>query len=217
VLAEFAERLAHEVKNPLASIYGAMQVLARELADDDARQQVVEGVQRQVRRLDDTVLELLSFARPDPPRPRPTDVRGWIEELVEPLREPLAARGVRLEVRAEPELVAAIDGCAMGDALERLVANAAQAIAGAGAITIAARRKDGAVEIEIRDTGPGLPPGQERRLFEPFFTTKSRGLGLGLAIARRTIEAHGGTLAAEEAPGGACLRIVLPECPQPIS
>jgi signal transduction histidine kinase len=150
------------------------------------------------------------FARPRPPQPRRFDLRLLLVEAVAALgRDPggaavqAAITGPDVTLTADPELVRA--------SVLNLLLNASQAMNGRGTVRLSIRPGDAACVLDINDTGPGVPPDLRERIFEPFFTTKARGGGLGLPIARRTAELHGGTLelAAQDA-GGACFRLTLP-------
>jgi PAS domain S-box-containing protein len=211
LIGELSAKVAHEIKNPLAGIYAAVQLLARDLPASDGRRPILDSIGAEVRRLDETVQDLLRFGRPTPARPRPAGLRSFAGELVESLRRnpDLQRHQVRIEI--DDEIVVPLDSRLLGQALGNLVLNAAQAMEQPGTITVSAARDERAVTIAVADTGPGIPTNKLAEIFEPFFTTKTRGTGLGLPIARRNVEAHGGTLAAESRPaGGALFRIVLP-------
>ena len=209
-VGEMAAKLAHEVKNPLAGIYAAVQVLARDLDAKDPRRAIFDEIGAEVRRVDQTVIDLLRFSRPVPPRLRPTSLGALARDVVEPLRR--AHPSVELALDVPEELVLQLDERMIGTALENLVSNALQAVEGRGTrVLVAARREATGMVIEVRDDGPGVPPTQREEVFEPFFTTKTRGTGLGLPIARKNAEAHGGSLVLDDAPeGGARFTLRIP-------
>jgi PAS domain S-box-containing protein len=205
-LGEMAARVAHEVKNPLAGMRGALQVLASRKPEGDAEREILGEVVAHIDRLDGTVRDLLVFSRPSDLRreaTRPDDVVGATLAL---LREAPEMRGIGIAFAPSglPEI--ALDRQQVIQVLTNLLQNAAQAIRPGDPREIdlaAAPGPDGtSVEFSVRDRGPGIPPALWHRIASPFFTTKVRGTGLGLAISRRIVEAHGGTLEFDAAPGG---------------
>jgi signal transduction histidine kinase len=224
-LGELAASVAHEIKNPLAGIAGAVQILAEELPDGDPRREIMGEILAQIRRLDGSVRDLLAFARPARPELHPCDLRRILDRVLLVVAEDETARDVRVirEYQADLPQVPA-DEKLLQQVFFNLVLNAAQAMAGRGTITLGiAFREVGAggsegaaaagpcVEVRVADTGPGIAPAALREIFTPFFTTKPRGIGLGLAIARRIVEDHGGRIWAESLPGrGAAFTIRLP-------
>jgi PAS domain S-box-containing protein len=211
MVGELAAKIAHEVKNPLAGIYAAIQLLARGCEPEDPRRQVFDDVSQEVRRLDETVQELLNFARPTPPKPRATDLRSFVRDLLESLRHQPQLAAHAVEVDIEEELVVSCDTRLLGQVFSNLVLNAGQAMERPGRIRIVARRDGERSRVEVRDTGPGIDAERLESIFEPFFTTRARGTGLGLCIARKNVEAHGGLLAARSEPGaGAVFEFTLP-------
>ncbi|MCC6672416.1 MAG: PAS domain S-box protein [Planctomycetes bacterium] len=211
MVGELAAKIAHEVKNPLAGIYAAVQLLSRDVAGDDPRKQVFDSVGAEIRRLDDIVQDLLRFARPTPARLRAADLSTFVGEVIESLRHhPEVARHRVVQGIAE-NLTVTIDGRLLGQALLNLVLNAAQAMEEEGTVTVFGEARGQRAVLEVRDTGPGIPAPKLAEIFDPFFTTKTRGTGLGLSIARQSVQSCGGTLEAGNLPeGGAVFRIELP-------
>ncbi len=202
-LGALSAAVAHELRNPLAGISGAIQVIARSLAVDDRRKPVMEKVEQQVRRLDALVTDLLAFSRPSEPRistVRLDEVTRTVVELVQrdhPLVS-LRATGMGL-ARADPNLVHQI--------LLNLVLNAVQALDGPGRVEVLL--SDG--HVVVNDDGAGIAPENLDRIFQPFFTTRTRGTGLGLAISRKAAVSMGGRLILGQGPlPGAAFVLELP-------
>jgi signal transduction histidine kinase len=228
-LGEVAASLAHEIKNPLAGIAGAVGVMADELPAMDPRREIMAEILDQIHRLTKTVQDLLTFARPATPTIAPCDVHQVLDRVLLLLAEDPAAKKLQVarDYQAGLPRVDA-DGKQLGQVFLNLLLNAAQAMPGGGQITLATRLNgasgvseeglrpadDHVVEVRLTDTGPGIPSAVLPEVFTPFFTTKPRGTGLGLAISRRIIEDHGGWIRAESPPGqGATFRIGLPVPP----
>jgi len=225
-LGQVAASLAHEIRNPLAGIAGAVGVMADELPDTDPRKEIMDEILSQTRRLTKTVQDLLTFARPATPTLAPCDLHQVLDRVLLLLAEDPAAKGIRLVRNYSPDLPRLkADDRQLGQVFLNLLLNAAQSMHGDGQVTITTRLNNEAgsegkppasdggptIEVSVTDTGAGIPPPVLSELFTPFFTTKPRGTGLGLAISRRVIEDHGGWIRAESAPGqGATFRIGLP-------
>ena len=201
-LGELAVNLAHEIKNGLAGIYAAMQLLARGLPPGEGKRAWFDEAALEIKRLDATAQDLLSFAGQPAPKPAPADLGEFLRSLAQRARNRPEVQLHRIEVSAPPDLVVALDPLLLGQALLNLIANAAQAMLSPGSIRLSARRAEGGVQIEIQDSGPGISPEHLGSIFAPFFTTKSRGTGLGLSIAKKIVEAHGGSLRARNLEGG---------------
>ncbi len=192
-IGKMAAVVAHEVRNPLAGIRAAVQVITRRLLPDAPEQKIAHEVITRIDTLNDIVGDLLQFARPRQPSPVETTFGPLIRTTVTLLRDDPALADVTVDVGGE-DLVLKADPELLKLVLHNLLVNSAQAMEGHGRIEVIARCEDNADEIRIADEGPGMPVGLRTHLFEPFFTTKHRGTGLGLATARRLMEAHGGTL-----------------------
>ena len=218
LIGELSAKIAHEIKNPLAGIYAAVQLLSRDFPPGDPRRVIFDDVGGEIRRLDDTVQDLLRFARPLPPHPRPTGLRNFVLDLLEPLRRLPELQPHALRVDVPEGALVDVDPRLMGQVLTNLVLNAAQAMVAPGTICVRSTCQGGRVAIDVTDTGPGIPPAQRAEVFEPFYTTKTRGTGLGLPIALKNVQAHRGTL--ELVPGegpGAHFRITLPQLCEPLA
>ncbi|TVQ64236.1 MAG: two-component sensor histidine kinase [Phycisphaerales bacterium] len=224
--------LAHEIKNPLSSIGLNAQLLGEAIAelpvDDDDRTRLarrIGALRREVDRLRDILADFLRFAGALRLERREADVRGVVEEIADffaPQAEQAGVR-VRVDLAAEP-LIASVDAPHLKQALLNLMLNAMQAMTDAktGAPPVAPRElmlrvepgrdePDRVCRVHVIDTGPGIPADKADKVFTPYFTTKSGGSGLGLPIARRIVEEHGGRIDVHSEPGrGTDFAITLP-------
>lgn len=200
-VGQMAAVVAHEVRNPLAGIKGAMQVLAarRPAGDDEAP--VMHDIINRVDSLNVLINDLLVFARPMAPRMQPVRLARLLEEAVSTARQDPIAAGIVVNV-SSADITLEADRDLIKAMLLNLLLNSAQAMKGAGRIDITASAGTHEARISVRDYGPGIPDAVAQRMFEPFVTTKTRGGGLGLAIARRTAELHGGSLTHVAPAGG---------------
>lgn len=210
-VGQMAAVLAHEVRNPLAGIRGAMQVLMGRRDADDPERAVMQEIVARTESLNALIDDLLVFARPRPPRLADVALRPVIDDVIAAVRQDPSGRGVEFENVGEPLEVRA-DADLTRATILNLVLNAAQALGGRGRITVStASTASGEVAVQVRDTGPGIPVDIRDQVFEPFFTTKARGGGLGLPIAQRTAELHGGELSVACPPeGGTVFTLTLP-------
>jgi signal transduction histidine kinase len=195
-IGEVAASLAHEIRNPLAGISGAVEVLRDDLAPDSPRRAVVKEIIAQIRRLDERVRDLLVYSRSVPLRIESVDLFELFRATQALLAKEPLMQEVQVRITLPPELGRhPMDRGQMQEMLINLLRNAAEAMHGKGEIFVGARRLNGgALEIAVEDTGPGVPPERREEIFTPFVTTRPQGTGLGLAIARKALEAHGGSL-----------------------
>lgn len=206
-LGSMSSVMAHELRNPLASLKGHAQLLGERLASDARAAPRIERIVNDATRLERLVDELLRFARTGDLERREVRPEHWVRGVVASIDSP----GVHVVVD-HPPARASLDGARMGEALANLLRNGLEAGGGKGPVTVRVAADDASLVIEVRDRGPGITPGDEERIFEPFYSRKVRGTGLGLAIVRRTVALHGGTVTAENHPdGGALFRVSLPE------
>lgn len=212
-IGQLAASLAHEIKNPLAGISGAIQVLGAGLDQDHPHQEVIEEVLRQIDRLDDAVKDLLIYARPKAPERRPADLGKTLERAMILFRQEPAFRKVRIVCDGMvPGHIVEVDEKQIQQVISNLLLNAAHACEDGGTVTCRLTRGKDIVRTTIEDDGIGIPPDILPRVFEPFFTTKARGTGLGLPICKRIVAVHGGTLTIESAVGsGTRVVMELPE------
>ncbi len=209
-LGEMAAVVAHEVKNPLAGIRGAVQVIGGRLPAGSREADVATEIVARIDSLNELVKDLLVFARPPQPHLAVVDLGELITGTVRFLeRDPLlhgvgvSVQGGAAPVTADPELVRVV--------LINVIVNAAQAMAGKGSLRITLEDSDTAAQVRMHDSGPGISAEVRTRLFTPFFTTKSRGTGLGLSTARNLLAAQRGTIAVDcPVEGGTVVTLTLP-------
>jgi two-component system CheB/CheR fusion protein len=213
-LGEMAAVVAHEVKNPIAGIRGALQVILSRMPGDQRDRAIVAEIIDRLDGLSAIVRDLLLYARPAPPRQELVDVRSILDATAALLKRDPALGEVAVEVDGATPPIAG-DAEQLRVVFQNLIINAAQAMGGRGAIDVTIATEASRCRIAIHDQGPGMPPDVLTRAFEPFFTTKHRGTGLGLAIARRIVEAHQGHLhIASEAGQGTTVTLDLPVSPR---
>lgn len=210
-LGRLAAGVAHEIRNPLSSIKGFADILGRKVNDDSGRH-IAEVMGHEVERLNRVISELLDFARPIELSRGPYPLKALVAHSLSLIETDARERGIVLDSRVDPEdLEAAIDPDRFSQILLNLYLNALQAMGRDGRLSVEASASDGTVTLEVRDTGPGIAPEDAARVFDPYFTTKSSGVGLGLAIVHKLVEAHGGEIRVSSRPGsGASFIIRLP-------
>lgn len=200
-LGQMAAVVAHEVRNPLAGIKGAIQILISRRQKDDGELPLLRDIVSRIDSLSDLINDLMVFARPRPPKLSHFDLVQLLGDAVMVARRDPSVQSIDMSVVGEPTPITA-DAELVRSAVLNLLLNAGQAMNGHGRVTLTVTSRDDRAVVEIRDTGPGIPAEIRDRVFEAFFTTKARGGGLGLAIARRTAELHGGVLTLDCPEGG---------------
>jgi signal transduction histidine kinase len=212
-VGEIATGLAHEIKNPLAGLSGALELLAEDLAANPQHAEVVGEMRHQVQRLTHTMESLLSFARPPKAKLRSTDVNATLEKVLFLIRQQRNGGASEVVPELTPELPAVLaDPSQLEQVFLNICLNACQAMGsqGGGKLTVRSRPGDGNVVVEIADTGPGIPADLRAQVFKPFFTTKREGNGLGLAISARIVAEHGGHIGYRCPPeGGTVFTVTL--------
>lgn len=215
-LGEIATGLAHEIKNPLAAIASALEVLAGQWDLPSSERPILEQVQHQVSRIRGTLDELLNYARPRPLQSTPGDLNLTMEQVVQFLQSQAQAKQIRLNWQPAPLPLLVFDHDQMQRLLMNLLLNAFDAVERKGKVGVSVTiNGPGGVEIRVTDNGPGIEPGQQQNIFRPFYTTKgSRGTGLGLSLCRRIAQSHGGDIRVESQPGAGSSFIVRLPLPQ---
>ena len=234
-LGEMAAGLAHEIRNPLASLGVLAGLLRRRVPAEGEERELADEVLAEVRKLEATVGAALDYVKPAAPASAPVDLVLAVEAAVAQVRARLAFAGELERGYESPPPTVAGDAEQLRGVFANLVANAFEAVAAAGSVgrvalrvfRAPARPEDRVLRVgardplphparreavvEVSDTGPGVPPELRERVFYPFFTTKETGAGIGLALAHKAVVAHGGSVEVAEAPGGgATFRVRLP-------
>ena len=221
-LGEMAAGMAHEIRNPLASIKGAAQYLEAVAGDGNGEENdFLEIIVDEVDRLDVVVTQFLDYSRTIRLHPEPTDLQRLVQRALDQVRVGALPAGVELTLEIpDPLPLVPIDGDRMHQVLLNLLRNAVQAVGEQGCIRVRVlrsrlsgpgRQGDKAVDLVFEDDGPGIPREQVDKLFIPFFTTRRDGTGLGLPISRRLVEAHGGEIFVRSTQGrGSTFTVRLP-------
>lgn len=214
-VGEMAASLAHEIRNPLGAVMAAADVLANELdapLEDECRA-LLEVVVSESRRLNAILGDFLSYARFRPPKLAPADLNSVIEDVLRALDPAeIASHGVSICRCLSPDLpTALVDADQIKQALLNVAMNAVDAMPNGGTLTVTSSAGEPGVRVVFEDTGPGIPEDDLERIFQPFYTGRKNGTGLGLSIAHKIVEAHGGSIKAENRPsGGARFTICIP-------
>ena len=211
-LGELSAGLAHEIRNPLGSIEGAMQILRRPALPEKTRQEFGELGQKEVDRLKGLLTNFLDFARPQTPKRVPTEPRQLLESIAKLVGETARMAGVRVRIESADGVRALLlDPEQMKQVLLNLVINAIQAMPAGGEVMLRTLSNPDVVILEVQDEGTGIPPEDLERVFNPFVTTRPGGTGLGLSIAYQIVSHHGGHIAARRNPErGMTFAVTLP-------
>ena len=214
-LGNMAATVAHEIRNPLNSVSMGLQRLKGEFQptqDEEEYSRFIELMRGEVQRLNSIVEEFLSLARPLEIKPEPVRIDELLKEMAVLVESDAKSKKVEIKVVVPPELPAAwVDRNYFKQALLNLILNGMQSMPHGGLLTLEAKVAHGKMVVIVADTGDGIPKDILPRIFEPYFTTKTKGAGLGLSIARRIVEAHGGTLTVDSAVGqGTRFQLAVP-------
>jgi two-component system sensor histidine kinase PilS (NtrC family) len=220
-LGEMSAGMAHEIRNPLAALAGAMQILRKDLALDDTNTRLMDIVIRETNRLDSIITEFLLYARPPALNLKECDLNAVLAEVLDLIRHEAHSRqNVRIDARLSADaMTAPVDQDQIKQVFWNLTANAFEAMPDGGTLTIATGRREvraegrisEVIEVSFQDTGIGISKGALDKIFLPFFTTKREGSGLGLAAVHRIVDLHGGWIRVSSQEGkGAAFVVCLP-------
>ena len=207
-IGELASGIAHEIRNPLAGIQGAIQILAEGFPKEDPRTQVTDEIQKQIYKLERLVKDLLNYAKPVPAKYLPTDINQLVDKVLSFF---MTQRGRFVDFKIEKKYFSflpktMIDPSSMEQAFLNIILNAQKAMPRGGAFTVSTvalpQRKDDGKEVQevqiiFEDTGVGIPGESLSKIFSPFFSTRSDGTGLGLSITKNIVEQNGGKIEVE--------------------
>jgi two-component system sensor histidine kinase PilS (NtrC family) len=220
-VGELSASIAHEIRNPLASISGSVQLIANGDSVAEKDRKLLDIVVRETARLNDLIRDFLAYARPVKPVKMKIQVKRFLSDLHSQLTTDTRFDGIQFDFNAPENLCVFVDTDQFKQVFWNLLINSAEAMKGSGTIAIEAfphtgeldMEDDDLVKIVIADTGSGMNAEQLGRLFEPFYTTKTQGTGLGLATVYRIVEAHGGKIDVSSIKDtGTVFTIVLPGC-----
>jgi signal transduction histidine kinase len=210
-LGEFSAGIAHEIRNPLTSIKTFTQLLQTEYEDPNFRKEFVDSVTREVNRINRIVNDLLDYSRPRADNRQATDIAKLVDETLASVIPAYNEHHITIKKNYNQTPPVVIDPEQVRQVLVNLVINAVEAMPSGGSITCTIRENKGEAEIEIADTGKGIPEDTVKQIFTPFFTTKVGGTGLGLSIVQRIVNEQGGRIeVASSRDQGTQFKLFLP-------
>ena len=210
-LGELSAGLAHEIRNPLGSLEGAVAILRRSELPEQTRKEFAEMAGREVVRLKGLLTNFLEFARPQAPRRTLIEPQVLLESVRQLAGETAKMAGITIRIKAVQMAAFFVDAEQIKQVLLNLVLNAVQAMPSGGEIALRCHQGSGSVLLEVADQGVGIPQENLERIFDPFFTTRAGGTGLGLSIAYQIINRHGGHLSVSNNPDrGVTFTVLVP-------
>jgi signal transduction histidine kinase len=214
-VGELASGVAHEIRNPLTGVLGAIELATKRLPAGDPARPLLAEAERQLQRIAATTTQLLRYARPPELREVVVNANLLVERAERVVRQRAERGGVQVDVETAPaDADVRVDPELMVQVLVNLMLNGIEAGLPSGRLRVQVRRQEAGVTISVADTGPGVPAELREKIFRPFFTSKPEGTGLGLSISRQIAVRHGGSLRYEDTPnGGATFVVTLPPPP----
>jgi two-component system sensor histidine kinase PilS (NtrC family) len=224
MIGELSAGIAHEIRNPLASMSGSIQLLRSELDLDDENRRLMNIIIRETDRLNNLIGNFLMYARPNPLKCKPVHLKDLLDETITLLQNSKKVGDfIRIDMDVKEDVEAFVDSMAIRQVFWNLTTNAVEAMPDGGTLRVEAARLEERklmknkgiahlVRVTVSDTGGGIDPGIREKLFFPFHTTKEKGSGLGLAIVHQIIHQHGGWVDVVNQPGeGTAFHLYLPE------
>jgi signal transduction histidine kinase len=211
-VGQLSAGLAHEIRNPLAGIAGAVGIMERNTGSESKRTECLNIIKKETERLNRLLSSFLDFARPRPPQYQTVELPGTLASVMDLANHAIDRKPIHLGTEIPPDLPKLeCDPEQVKQVLLNLLINAIQASPDGGEVLLSARSEDSKVIIQVKDQGCGIAPEDRDRIFDPFFTTKESGTGLGLSVAHQIVEQHGGVLRAEANAGkGMTFFVTLP-------
>jgi len=212
-IGELSALIAHELRNPLASLKASIEMLREKKVSEQHAEHLMEIALSEMDRLNDIVTDFLLYAKPQKLNKNPFDLHQSLRDVITLLRSPeKTIRNAKISEDLKGELLITGDPKQLQQVFWNLGNNAIDAVSEGGEVFISTEKKNNSIEIIFRDTGTGISKGELDKIFYPFFTTKEKGTGLGLSIAQRIIEEHGGNITVESRGSGtgATFKVALP-------
>lgn len=210
-LGSVAAAMAHEIRNPLSSIRGLVELMERDLPGEEKRKLYFKKIIEETDRLSLLVEDLLNFARPPPTHAQTFSLKAFLSMALDTARRNLKDKEVQIVENLEPDPSVTADRDKLALAFTNLLNNAFEAVNPGGTVSLSLKEKPPTtVAVQIANTGSYISEGERTEIFEPFYTTKTKGVGLGLAIAQRVISAHGGEIRVESNEKGTVFTVELP-------
>jgi signal transduction histidine kinase len=198
-MGHLAGSVSHELRNPLGVIKNSVYYLKMVVPDEERVRKHLDILEREVATATRIITGMLDFARTTPATRVPTDLNGLVRDELD---RPIVPDSIRVEqALAENLTPVMVDPDQIRLILNNLISNAIQAMPNGGVLTVRTRPLEDTLEVTVADTGSGIAPDHLKRIFEPLFTSKSKGIGLGLSLAKRLAEANGGTIRVESTQG----------------
>lgn len=213
LVAELGASFAHEIRNPLASICGSVEILAQGIRKKSKYEKLTTLILKEASRVNGIIKDFLEFARVRPSAKENVRISELVDESISALpKNTKNIKQVRIQRKMNKKIFAWVDSERIKQAISAILINAFEATMEKGAIRVYVRSRRKEVGIEIRDSGAGIPQKEIERIFDPFYSTKKGGTGLGLAIAQRIVGEHNGYITVDSKPGkGSTFSIWLPE------
>lgn len=214
MVGELAAGMAHEIRNPLTSIRGFLQLLQRKYGRQGPEQEYFQIMLEELDRINLIIKEFLSLARPSQPQLKITDINELISEAMLLAEQEALMNEVMLEfIKSDNLPLVFLDPAQIKQVILNLISNAIQATGPKGYVQVKSfyDSEENMLVVSVQDNGPGIPPDKLLLIFEPFYTTKESGTGLGLTLSLRIVESHGGKIKVSSKVGeGSCFSICLP-------